>query len=564
MAKPKSKARLSAEEVADNATILSPIVGLSASDIATVGLSVAKQAVLQPAIGVEHTARLVAELARIFVGKSEIEPDARDKRFRDPAFTESLYFHRVLQSWYALERSVGEWIDDIGFEEDDAKRARFIMRIVTDAMAPTNFLASNPSALRKARATKGMSVVRGMQNYFSDLVTNGGMPSQVDSSPFHVGTNLGTTPGEVILEHPVAELIQYVPTKKRVRARPIMIAPPQINKFYVYDLTPETSMVKYLLDQGFQVFILSWRNPTPAQRDWGLAEYVDAIDAALAAVRSVTRQKSVDVVGACAGGITVTAALAYFAGLGRGSDVSSLTLMVNVLDPHQDDTEAGLFLNDNVIEAARKRSSRTGVLDGADTARVFTWMRPNDLIWNYVANNYLHGNKPPPFDLLYWNADSTRLPARLHSDFLNVFQDSPFKNAGAMSIRDVPLDVRLVDCPVFVTGGTTDHITPWHACYRSTQIFPTETTFVLSTAGHIQSLINPPGNTKRQYFTNTSTPPDAGDWLDTAEEHAGSWWPYWVDWLRSQSNEQRNAPRNRGNKAYPALRPSPGMYVHES
>lgn len=402
-----------------------------------------------------------------------------------------------------------------------------------------------------------------MKNYIGDIIVNGGMPAQVDGKPFEVGSNLATTPGSVVFQHPIAELIQYSPTTDKVRSRPIFFVPPQINKYYVYDLSPEKSMVKYLLDQGFQVFMISWRNPTVEERDWGLAEYVEALDEAIDAACSITRQRKRDAVGACAGGITIATALCYMAALGRQEKVASLTLMVNVLNSQDDDTVAHLFMSDEVIEAARKRSSRKGVLDGKDTARVFSWMRPNDLIWNYFVNNYLLGEKPPAFDVLYWNSDTTRLPARLHSDFLNVLKVRPFANPGAMSIRDVPLDIGKVRCPVFITGGTTDHITPWQACYRSTQLFPGDSTFVLSTAGHIQSLINPPGSSKRRYMTNPETPADPEEWLQNATEHDDSWWPYWVTWLKKLNATERNAPKKRRNKKFPPLRAAPGNYVHE-
>jgi len=339
--------------------------------------------------------------------------------------------------------------------------------------------------------------------------------------------------------------------------------PPQINKFYLYDLAPGKSMVEYLVQQGFQVFVVSWRNPGAENRDWGLAEYIEAIEGAIDATCDITRQTGVDAVGACAGGTTLTSALAYLAALDRADKIASLTLMVNVLETYRDDSDIGLFATNDAIESARKRSAKHGILDGRDTARVFNWMRPNDLIWNYVANNYLHGQSPPAYDVLYWNNDSTRIPARLHSDFLDVFKDNPFSNPGAMSIRDVELDIRQVACPVLITGGTTDHITPWQACYRSTQLFGGDTEYLLSTAGHIQSILNPPGSSKRRFFTNDGTPPDHNDWLKSAAEHSGSWWPYWAEWLRKRDDTRRKAPRKTGTAKRPPIRPAPGQYVFE-
>jgi polyhydroxyalkanoate synthase len=237
--------------------------------------------------------------------------------------------------------------------------------------------------------------------------------------------------------------------------------------------------------------------------------------------------------------------------------------MVNVLDMKPDDSVTGLFMTDEAIEAARKRSARAGVLDGQDTARVFNWMRPNDLIWNYVVSNYLHGETPPAFDILYWNNDTTRLPARLHSDFLDIFKDGPFRNPGRLALRDVPIDLRRVTCPVFITGGTTDHITPWQACYRSTQLFGGPCTYVLSTAGHIQSLINPPGSSKRRYYLNPELPRDPAAWRRGAVEHVGSWWPHWADWLKERSTGTVSAPVAAGSPAHAVLCDAPGTYVFE-
>jgi polyhydroxyalkanoate synthase len=466
-----------------------------------------------------------------------------------------------------MQRTAHDWVDAVGFESIDRQRAHFLLGLVTDALAPSNFLLGNPSALQRARETRGGSLVKGARNFIDDVLHNGGMPSQVDKRPFKVGENLANTPGAVVFRNPIIELIQYTPRTPRVQTRPVFIVPPQINKYYVYDLAPEKSLVRYLLDAGFAVFVVSWRNPTPEFRDWGLAEYVDALEAGIDAARAITGQRSVAGIGACAGGITFAAALGYLAALGRADKVASLTLMVNVLDTHPEDSVAGLFMTDEAIEAARKRSARDGVLDGGDTARVFNWMRPNDLIWNYVVSNYLHGETPPAFDILYWNNDTTRLPARLHSDFLDIFKDNPFRHAGMLRVRDVPIDLKQVTCPVFITGGTTDHITPWQACYRSTHLFGGRATFVLSTAGHIQSLINPPGSSKRRYFTNTATNdavlPDADAWLRGATEQSGSWWPYWSDWLKEHGVGENAAPLTLGNPQYPPLGAAPGTYVFE-
>ncbi|HTO58796.1 MAG TPA: alpha/beta fold hydrolase [Pseudomonadales bacterium] len=546
----------------DSTLALNPVVGFGLDDVVKAGASVVRQALLQPAIGFEHANRLWQESVRIVFGGSDASPDPKDARFRDAAFADGFY-KRLAQGWVAFERGMHEWVDAVGFEPVDNQRAHFLLGLIADGLAPTNFLLGNPSAIRRARETGGMSLVKGARNFVGDLLHNGGMPSQVDKTPFKVGENLANTPGSVVFRTPILELIQYKSRTTNVETRPVFIVPPQINKYYVYDLSPDKSLVRYLLDAGFQVFMVSWRSPRPEQRDWGLADYIDSIEAAIEATREITGHRAVSAVGACAGGITLTAALGYMAALGRADRVSSLTLMVNVLDTHPEDSVTGLFMTDEAIEAARKRSARQGVLDGNDTARVFNWMRPNDLIWNYVVSNYLHGETPPAFDILYWNNDTTRLPARLHSDFLDIFKDNPLRRPGALSIRGVPIDLKQIRCPVFITGGTTDHITPWQACYRSTQLFGSQATYVLSTAGHIQSLINPPGSSKRQYFLNPETPPDHEAWRRNAVEHKGSWWPYWTEWLKAHGVGENVAPNSLGSALHPPLADAPGSYVFE-
>ena len=338
---------------------------------------------------------------------------------------------RIAQGWVAFERGIHEWVDSVGFDPIDRQRAHFLFGLVTDGLAPTNFLLGNPSALKKARETRGASLVKGARNFVDDLVHNGGMPSQVDKTPFKVGVNLANTRGRgrVPQSDPRTDPVPAARRRTSKRGRSSSFRRRSTSSTCT-TCRPTKASSNILLDSGFQVFMVSWRNPTAENRDWGLADYIDAIEAAIEATREITGHRSVSAVGACAGGITLTAALGYMAAQGRADRVSSLTLMVNVLDTHPEDSVTGLFMTDEAIEAARKRSARQGVLDGQDTARVFNWMRPNDLIWNYVVSNYLHGETPPAFDILYWNNDTTRLPARLHSDFLDIFKDNPFNSAG--------------------------------------------------------------------------------------------------------------------------------------
>ncbi|MGH8629271.1 MAG: alpha/beta fold hydrolase, partial [Burkholderiales bacterium] len=463
----------------------------------------------------------------------------------------------------ALNQAMSEWIkrqqrvDALG-----RARLEFLAQFVSDAIAPSNF-PWQPEALRKFRETKGQSARQGLRNLLRDLRENKGMPAQVDKTPFKVGGNLANSEGAVVLRTEVIELIQYRPRTAQVRETPVLIVPPQINKFYVFDLSPDKSMVRGLLDAGFQVFIASWRNPTREHRDWGLAEYAAAIDMAVSAVCALTAQTSVNLLGACAGGATLASYVAARAVAGDRR-VHSLTLLVNVLDlSAAGDTPLGLFATPATIDAAKRYSASKGVLDGKDMANTFAWLRPNDLVWTYWVNNVLLGNAPPAFDILYWNNDSTRLPARLHGEFLDIYRTNALAKPGTLRLHGVPVDLGRIRCDAYLVAGTTDHITPWKACYQSTQLFKGKSTFVLSNSGHIQSILNPPGNKKSEFWSEGELGPDAEAWRAGAKHHAGSWWPHWHAWLGQRSGKERAAPQRLGGDDYPELGAAPGTYVHE-
>jgi polyhydroxyalkanoate synthase len=551
------------EKLLDDIVTLNPVIGLSMEDVLAAGKTILKQASIQPAIFAEQSTKLWRDWVEIGLNQSDLSPALKDRRFADKSFEENVVYRNLVKGWLAWQNRMQEWVEALDLQEEDRARAKFVVQLYIDTLAPTNFLLGNPSALRRAYQSGGKSLLSGFKQFLGDLKNNGGMPSQVDKSAFTVGGNVATTEGAVVFKTPIVELIQYKPAVEKVKARPVFIVPPQINKFYLYDLSEKNSFVRYLLKEGFQVFIVSWRNPTEEHRDWGLEDYIDSLDQSIDACLEITGQDAINGVGACAGGITFATALAYFAGVGTLSRVNSLSLMVNVLETHGDDSVLGLFATEDAIEAARKRSASKGILDGEETARVFNWMRPNDLIWNYHVSNYLHGDKPPVFDILFWNGDTTRLPARLHSDFLNIFRDNPLCKEGMLEIKGVPIDLKKVDCDVLITGGSTDHITPWQACYRSTKLFGGDITYLLSTAGHIQSLLNPPTTSKRTYFLNSELPDTAKQWLEGAEETAGSWWPFWSDWLTSRANGEVAAKTKLGSKKHKPGDAAPGTYVHE-
>jgi polyhydroxyalkanoate synthase len=430
-------------------------------------------------------------------------------------------------------------------------------------MAPTNSLAGNPAALKKLVDTGGASLVHGLENLIGDLARNGGLPSQVDRRKFAVGTNLATTPGSVVYRNPVMELIQYRPVGHEVHRRPLLIAPPQINKFYVFDLVPEKSIVQFALQGDLQTFAISWKNPTPAESHFGLDTYIEAMEQAVDVMRDVTGSQDVNIWGSCSGGITTSAFVANLAARGE-SKVHSATVAVCMLDmAAAQNTTAGMFVTPESIVAAKSASQLAGVVEGQELARMFAWMRPNDLIWNYWVNNYLLGNAPPAFDILYWNNDTTRLPARLHADFLDLIDGNPYVNAGRLAVRGTPLDMRRVDMDAYVVAGLTDHITPWQGCYNTAKLYGERSTFVLANSGHIQSLLNPPGNPKACFSTGAARQTKAEEWLEQATKSTGSWWPHWLEWIKARSGELTAAAAVPGNADYPPLGEAPGRYVME-
>jgi polyhydroxyalkanoate synthase len=506
---------------------------------------------------------LLAELGRIATGASELAPDARDRRFADPAWRESVAYRALAQSYLAWGNALHRFLDEAKLDKRDVERARFVVSLVVDAMSPTNSLAGNPAALKKLVDTGGASLVHGLENFVGDLVGNGGLPAQVDARTFAVGKNLATTPGAVVYRTPVMELIQYRPIGDEVHKRPLLIAPPQINKFYVFDLAPEKSIIRYCLEGNLQAFAISWKNPTPAERRFGIDTYVAALEEAVDATREITGSESVNIWGSCSGGITMSAFLAHLAACGE-TKVHSATVAVCLLDMAvAQNTTAGLFVTPESIAAAKSASHLAGVVEGQELARMFAWMRPNDLIWNYWVNNYLLGNAPPAFDVLYWNNDTTRLPARLHADFLDLIDANPFVNPGRLEARGTPLDMRRVNLDSYVVAGLSDHITPWQGCYNSAKLYGERSTFVLSNSGHIQSLLNPPGNPKACFWTGASSAAGAEMWLEQAAKHTGSWWPHWLDWIKARSGEMTLATTALGSAHNPPLGVAPGRYVME-
>jgi polyhydroxyalkanoate synthase len=394
-------------------------------------------------------------------------------------------------------------------------------------MAPTNAMLTNPAAVRK------------------------------------FGKTLATTPGGVVFRNELLELIQYSPMTPNVRKRPLIITPPQINKYYALDLSPDKSMVRFLLDSGIQVFCVSWRNPTTAHREWRLDTYVAALDEAVDVARDVTGSDDISMMGSCSGGLTSTA---YFATLGSAGQqkIRNMVLAVCLLDPNTANESAfGCLMTPETMRAAKEASRLRGMVDGHELARMFAWMRPNDLIWNYWVNNYLLGNQPPAFDILYWNVDTTRLPAGLHGDYLDLYFTNPFVNAGKLTLNSKAIDMSRTKVDSYVIAGVTDHITPWKGVHKTAQIMGEGTTFVLSNSGHLQSLLNPPTNPKASFMIGAVHPSGPDAFVASAEKRKGSWWLDWRDWLHARSGEEVAAAASPGSERHPVLAAAPGTYVFD-
>ncbi|MDH1264105.1 class II poly(R)-hydroxyalkanoic acid synthase [Pseudomonas sp. GD03944] len=547
-------------QASENTLGLNPVIGIRGKDLLTSARMVLAQAIKQPFHSAKHVAHFGLELKNVMLGQSSLSPEDGDRRFADPAWSQNPLYRRYLQTYLAWRKELHDWIEHSSLSEQDASRGHFVINLMTEAMAPSNSMA-NPAAVKRFFETGGKSLLDGLSHLAKDMVNNGGMPSQVNMAAFEVGKNLSTTEGAVVFRNDVLELIQYKPITESVHERPLLVVPPQINKFYVFDLSPDKSLARFLLRSQVQTFVVSWRNPTKAQREWGLSTYIEALKEAIDVICAITGSKDVNMLGACSGGLTTASLLGHYAALGE-QKVHALTLLVSVLDT-QLDTQVALFADEKTLEAAKRRSYQAGVLEGSDMAKVFAWMRPNDLIWNYWVNNYLLGNEPPVFDILYWNNDTTRLPAALHGEFIEMFQTNPLTRSGALEVCGTPIDLKQVTCDFFCVAGTTDHITPWDSCYKSAHLFGGKCEFVLSNSGHIQSILNPPGNPKARYMTNSEMPADPKAWQESSTKHTDSWWLHWQTWLAERSGATKNAPAKLGNKKYPAGEAAPGTYVHE-
>jgi polyhydroxyalkanoate synthase len=539
----------------------SAIPGLRGQDLLSTLRKVAAQGWRHPFRSARHALTLGKQVGRVMLlGETPYPMNPRDNRFTDPTWSLNPVYRRALQMYLAWQHQTRHWIDDSDLSKDDRDRAHFIFSLLNDALSPSNTLL-NPMAVKELFNSGGSSVVKGLSHMFDDLLHNNGLPSQTTKDAFEVGRTVAATQGSVVFRSDMLELIHYKPMSEKQYATPLLIVPPQINKFYIFDLSPNNSFVQYCLKNGLQTFIISWRNPDVRHREWGLSTYVQAAEEALNVCRTISGAKEVNLVGACAGGLTIAALQGHLQAKRQMRRVSSATYMVSLLDS-QIESPATLFIDEQTLEAAKRRSYQQGVLDGRDMAKVFAWMRPNDLIWSYWINNYLLGKTPPPFDILYWNNDSTRLPASLHGDLLDFFKHNPLSHPGGLEVCGTPIDLQKVTVDSFNVAGINDHITPWDSVYRSTLLLGGERRFLLSNSGHVQSILNPPGHPKANFVENGKLSSDPRAWYYDAKNHEGSWWPTWLEWIQARSGTQHETRMALGNAAYPPMEAAPGTYVH--
>lgn len=509
--------------------------------------------------------QLWASLMRSDGGEEAPKLDA-DRRFSHGAWGENRVSRYTAALYLLGARALFDLADSVQADEPTRQRLRFAVQQWVDAAAPSNFLALNPEALAKAVQTNGESLRAGVDNWLRDLKQ--GRLTQTDESVFEVGRNVATTEGQVIFENALFQLIEYAPLTPTVHARPLLIVPPFINKYYILDLQPDNSLVRFAVEQGHRTFVMSWRNPDASMGHLTWDDYVqDGAMQAMTVVRDVAASKSdgsINTLGFCVGGTLLANALAVQQARGE-SFAHSATLLTTMLD-FSDTGVLGVYIDEASVAMREATLGQGGLMTGRELASAFSSLRPNDLVWNYVVGNYLKGETPPPFDLLYWNSDSTNLPGPLFAWYLrHTYLENKMRQPGALTVVGLPLNLQALKLPTYVYASREDHIVPWQTAYETTRILGGPMRFVLGASGHIAGVINPAKRNKRSFWTSPSgqrkLPPKAQDWLDAASEHPGSWWTDWAQWLAGQAGPQVAAPKKPGNARHKPIEPAPGRYV---
>jgi polyhydroxyalkanoate synthase len=567
----------SSRDVAERAAgVLAPESDLF-EDLDSAGFGEALSTALQsslsdPAAPARATLQWATDLARIpmvaatrWFGReieSPVPVDPKDRRFADPAWSTNPFFYGIRLAYLSTCRYARDVVGAASVEPEVARKAELALNLALDAMAPTNFLALNPAALKRAFDTAGASVAKGAMTFLDDLANNNGRPRQVDTSGFEVGRNLAATPGKVVFRNDLMELIQYSPQTEQVHARPLLFSPPWINKYYVMDLAPGRSFVEWAVQHGRTVFTISYLNPTKDMGDTSMDDYLlSGPTTALDVVQDITGAETIDMVGLCLGG-ALTAITAAFLTQAGDTRVGTLTLLNTMLDY----TNPGIlanFTDEKTVEKLIKKMSRSGTFEGSSMAGTFDVLRANDLIFNYVVSNWLMGQDPPSFDILAWNADSTRMPAAMHAFYLRHFYVRNRLAAGTLEIAGRQIDLSAIKSPTYVVSAINDHIVPWESAYKTTALVSGPVRFVLSSGGHIAGIVNPPSPKAwvLVHDEEITAPGSAEVWRETAQRKQGTWWDDWVHWAAESAGEMVDPPRT-GSDRYPVLGDAPGRYVH--
>ncbi len=549
------------------AAFASPAVPRAPSGNAALALPMVQPAWIDPAAAAALTERYNRKFEELWTqiagGHREVVDESahRDRRFSAREWREQPYFALLKEAYLLHAGYVRELVDLAQTEPDAKKRLAFVAHQYVDAVSPSNFLATNPEALKLALESGGASVAQGLSNLIADA--RRGRIAMTDESAFEVGRNLGVTPGEVVFRNELIELIQYHPSTPQVYKRPLLIVPPCINKYYILDLRPQNSFVKFAVDQGHSVFMVSWRNIPQQLGMLGWDDYIEqGVLRAIEVACRVAASKTLNALGFCVGGTLLASALALFA-VRRESPVASATLLTTMLD-FTDPGDIGVYVSRETLDAREPMLRAGGRIYGGELAGAFASLRPNELVWNYVVGNYLMGRTPPPFDLLYWNGDSANLPGPMYVDYVrNMYLDNRLREPNSLTMCGQPIDLGRISTPAYVYGSREDHIVPWRSAYRTTGLLRGDMTFVLGASGHIAGVVNPASSQRRNYWTNELLTDDPDDWLARAESHPGSWWPHWAQWLAGHGGARRAAPTKTGSTYFKPLAPAPGTYVLE-
>jgi polyhydroxyalkanoate synthase len=492
-----------------------------------------------------------------------ISPAAEDRRFKDAAWDDSYVFDYIKQSYLLTARWMQGTVKQVeGLDDKTARKIDFYTRQFVDAIAPSNFAVTNPEVIRATLESGGENLVKGLKNLLDDIERGDGrlMIKMTDDTAFKVGGNIAVTPGKVVFQTPLMQLIQYVPTTPDVAKRPLLIIPPWINKFYILDMREKNSFIRWAVSQGHTVFVVSWVNPDAELAEKSFEDYMrDGILAALDAIEAQTGEKDCNVIGYCLGGTLLACTLAHLHAKGREGRIASATYLTTMID-FTDAGELGVFIDEEQLAALEERMSQKGYLEGADMAATFNMLRANDLIWSFVVNNYLLGKEPFPFDLLYWNSDSTRMPAAMHSFYLRAMYQENKLATGDVTLLDTPIDLTRIRTPSFILSTREDHIAPWKSTFAATRLYRGPTRFVLAASGHIAGVVNPPAANKYGFWTNEKKAKTPETWLEGATQHEGSWWPEWQRWVTDFAGG-RIAPRDPAAGPLKPIEDAPGTYV---